>query len=339
MIKVLVVEDSPVVRELLVRLLESDPEIRVVGAAKNGIEAVTMAANLKPDVITMDIQMPKMDGVEATKVIMEQSPTRIIVVSASFDQQESRPAFEAIKAGALTLVDKPRGFHSNDFESIKNNLIKTIKIMSKVKVVTRWRSSRKIQAPPKTGGAGTKLIAIGASTGGPAALSQILKGFPADLPVPIIIVQHMTSGFGPAFASWLNTESPLTVKIPQVGDELLPGTVFVAPDNYHIGINKSGKILLTSQQTSYNHHRPSINYMFETVAKSYGPKALGVLLTGMGEDGALGLREIKSAGGKTVAQDERTSVVFGMPKAAIALGAADRVVPLDKMACTVLSML
>ena len=339
MIRVVIAEDSAVVRELLVNILQSDPEIAVVGTAKDGIEAVTMAEELHPDVITMDIRMPKMDGVEATRVIMEQAPTRIVIVSASVDQAESRPAFEAIKAGALTLVEKPHGLHHKDYQAIKNNLVKTIKIMSHVKVVTRWRSRGNEGAAGQNRKVSTKLIAIGASTGGPAALSHILKDLPADLPVPIVIVQHMTPGFGPAFATWLDSESPMPVRITQMGEEIRPGSVYIAPDKYHLGIDKTGKAVLSTQILSYNSHRPSINYMFETVAKSYGAKGLGVLLTGMGEDGALGLREIKSAGGKTIVQDERSCVVFGMPKSAIAIGAADKVVPLDKIAGAILAAL
>ena len=339
MIKVLVAEDSPVVRELLINILQSDPEITVIGVAKDGIEAVAMAQRLHPDVITMDIQMPQMDGVEATEVIMERAPTRIIVVSASVDEHESRPAFEAMKAGALTLVEKPRGLNHKDFQSIRDNLIKTVKTMSGVKVVTRWRPKKRAPAGVKPARSSTKIVAIGASTGGPAALSHLLKGLPADFSVPVLIVQHMTSGFGPAFAAWLNGESPIPVKTAELGETLESGTVYIAPDNYHLGLNRTGQVVLTTEKLSYNHHRPSINYMFDTVAKSFGAKALGVLLTGMGEDGALGLREIKQAGGKTLAQDEKSSVVYGMPKSAVALNAVDQVVAIDKIAATILTLL
>jgi len=339
MIRVLIAEDSPVVRELLENILAGDPEISVVGIAKNGLEAIALAQSLRPDVITMDLRMPKMDGVEATEVIMDLAPTRIIVVSASVDKDESRPAFEAMKAGALTLVEKPRGLNHKDFQTIRDNLIKTVKTMSGVKVVTRRRPKVSASGGGVVSATSTKIIAIGASTGGPAALSRLLKGLPADFGLPILVVQHMTPGFGPAFAAWLNSESPMPVKIAELGESLKPGSVYIAPDNYHAGLDRTGKIVLTTEKLSYNHHRPSINYMFETVAKSFGAKALGVLLTGMGEDGALGLREIKQAGGKTIAQDEKTSVVYGMPKSAVALGAVDRVVALDKIAATILTLL
>lgn len=338
MIKLLIAEDSPVVRELLVNIFQKDPEISIVGVAKDGLEAVSMAGSLHPDVITMDIQMPKMNGVEATRLIMEECPTRIIVVSASVDKDVSRPAFEAMKAGALAVVDKPRGFNHKDFNEIRDSLIKTVKIMSNVKVITRWRSKTRGAAGSKQK-ATTKIIAIGASTGGPAALSLILKGLPADLSIPVLIVQHMTPGFGPAFASWLHGESPIPVKTAEIGEKLEAGQVFVAPDNFHLGLTRAGQVALTTEKLSYNSHRPSINYMFDTVAKNFGNKALGVLLTGMGEDGALGLREIKLAGGKTIAQDEQSCIVFGMPKSAIALGAVDQIVPLDKIASVILAML
>lgn len=339
MIKVLIAEDSAVVRELLVSILQSDPEITVIGIAKNGREAVDKAKRLHPDVITMDIRMPEMDGVEATEVIMEQAPTRIIIVSASVDEKESRPSFEAMKAGALMLVEKPRGLNHKDFQTIRDYLVKTVKAMAGVTVITRWRPKDRIPAAVKPTLPSTKIVAIGASTGGPAALSRLLKGLPSDFDLPVLVVQHMTPGFGPAFASWLNGESPIPVKTAELAETLKPGTVYIAPDNYHLGLNRTGKVVLTTEKLSYNHHRPSINYMFDTVAKNFGPKALGVLLTGMGEDGALGLLEIKHAGGKTLAQDEKSSVVYGMPKAAVALEAVDHVVAIDGIAAKILTLL
>ncbi len=337
MINVLVAEDSLVVRQLLVRILEADPEIRVVGGASNGIEAVHLAEVLRPDVITMDIRMPKMDGVEATKLIMAESPTRIIVVSASVDAQESRPAFEAMKAGALVVVDKPRGLNHKDFDKISARLVKTVKTMSTVKVVTRWRTTRPISRL-KRKNLPFKIIAIGASTGGPAAIAHILGNLPSDFSVPILIVQHMTPGFGSAFVDWLNTESSIPVKVAAAGDRLVPGQVYIAPDNYYTGVNRGMRIFLNDKHASYNHHRPSVNFMFESIAKSYGSKTLGILLTGMGQDGAKGLREIKQAGGETIAQDEATSIVYGMAKSAVSLGAVDHIVSLDKVSSIILQL-
>ncbi len=337
MISVLVAEDSPVVRQLLVRILEADPELRVVGEATNGLEAVQLAEVLRPDVITMDIRMPKMDGVEATKLIMAECPTRIIVVSASLDSEESRPAFEAMKAGALVVVDKPRGFKHKKFDEISARLVKTVKTMSTVKVVTRWRIINPVSRSSRKNYP-FKIIAIGASTGGPAAITNILGKLSPDFGVPILIVQHMTPGFGSAFVDWLNDENSIPVKVAAAGDRLKPGQVYVAPDDHHAGVNGAGQIFLSDKQASHRHHRPSINYMFETVAKRYGSEALGILLTGMGKDGAKGLREIKQAGGETIAQDEASSIVYGMAKSAVALGGVDHVVSLDKISSIILQL-
>jgi len=333
MIKVLIVEDSLVVSHLLLQILQSDPEIVVVGQARNGEEAVWLANHLKPDVITMDINMPKLDGIEATKLIMQQCPTRIIVVSAAGNNNESKSAFEAIKSGALQVIDKPKGYLASDYEQIKGNLIKSVKLMSTLKVVTRWATKKPVkplvkQPTVKTSGK-IKVMGIGASTGGPAALNYLLSRLPKNFPLPILIVQHITFGFGAAFADWLNTESSLPVFLAKQGQAIEPGRVYVAPDGYHLGVNSNGVIHLTNKKVNYNHHIPSVNYLFESLAKSYGHQSLGLLLTGMGDDGALGLRLIREAGGRTFVQDEESSVVFGMPKEAIRIGAAEKIVPLN----------
>ncbi len=331
MIKVLIAEDSAVIAGHLKSLLESDPEISVLAIAKNGIEAVAMAKNLHPDVITMDLLMPKMDGVEATRSIMRESPTRIVIVTASTDQIESRPAFEALKEGALTVLDKPRGYGHQDYERIKANLIKTIKVMSTVKVVTRWRERPPARLTTSPVTMEPRIIAIGASTGGPAALGQVLKALPRLLPIPVLVVQHMTAGFGAAFAGWLGQECEISIKVAHDHERAEPGVVYIAPDDLHLGISANGRIGLTESYAKKTYHRPSINHLFETVARGFRGQAIGVLLTGMGEDGATGMLEIKKAGGKTYCQDEASSIVFGMPKAAIALGAADKILPIDKI--------
>ncbi len=331
MITVLIAEDSAVIAGHLKGLLESDPGIKVLAIAKNGIEAVAMARNLHPDVITMDILMPKMDGVEATRSIMRESPTRIVIVTASTDQVESRPAFEAIKEGALTVLEKPRGYGHRDYDRIKANLIKTVKVMSTVKVVTRFGRRPRPALTRTAVSAEPRIIAIGASTGGPAALGVILKSFPRRLPVPVAIVQHMTAGFGSAFAGWLGQECAIKIKVADANEQTKPGTVYIAPDNLHLGVSANGRIELTPSYAKKTYHRPSINYFFETIASSFRGHSIGVLLTGMGEDGATGLREIKEAGGKTYCQDEATSIVFGMPKAALALDAVDKVLPIGKI--------
>lgn len=332
MIRVLIVEDSMVVSHLLLQILQSDPEIVVVGQARNGQEGVWLAEHLKPDVITMDINMPKLDGIEATKLIMQNCPTRIIIVSAC-NQKESKAAFEAVKAGALQVIDKPKGYLSSDYQQIKDNLIKSVKLMSAIKVVTRWSAKKNVAPVVKsiTTSGKIKIIGIGASTGGPAALHFLLSRLPKNFPLPILIVQHITPGFGAAFADWLNADSALPVLLGKQGQEVKPGNAYVAPDGYHMGVNAHGFIHLTNKEVGYNHHCPSVSYLFEALAKSYGNQSLGLILTGMGSDGAEGLKLIREAGGRTIAQDETSSVVFGMPKEAIKIGAAEKVVPLSKV--------
>lgn len=335
MIKVLIVEDSLVVSHLLLQILQSDPEITVVGQARNGQEAVWLANHLKPDIITMDINMPKMDGIEATKLIMQQCPTRIIVVSAAGNNNESKSAFEAIKAGALQVIDKPKGYLASDYGQIKDSLIKSVKLMSTLKVVTRWPAKKPdkpvVKQPAVKTSGKIKVMGIGASTGGPAALNYLLRRLPKNFPLPILIVQHITFGFGAAFADWLNTESSLPVSLAKHGQAAEPGRIYIAPDGYHLGINSQGVLHLTNKKINYNHHIPSVNYLFESLAKNYGHQSLGLLLTGMGDDGALGLRLIREAGGRTFAQDEESCVVFGMPKEAIRMGAAEKIVPLNSV--------
>lgn len=339
MIHVLVVEDSAVVREVIRDILETDPEIKVAGFAADGEQAVIEAARLRPDLITMDVRMPKMDGLEATRLIMQSAPTPIVIVSARVDDQEQKVTFNAIKAGALAVVEKPSSLSHRDFEGIRESLITTIKLMADVKVVTRWprrpAELKKLRLPARNQQA--EVLAIGASTGGPMALSVILHQLPDDFAIPIVVAQHIARGFGSGFAEWLRGETGLDVKIAQSGDELRARLILLSPDDCHMGVTADGKVRLV-RKTSYNHYCPSINHLFETVAKAYGGKAVGVILTGMGEDGAMGMRLIKEAGGRTIAQDEKSSVVFGMPKAAIAHGAVDRVASLDQMVATILSL-
>ena len=339
MIKVLVAEDSRVVSTLLANILEGDPEIKVVGVAENGIEAVSMARNLRPDVITMDIRMPKMGGVEATRLIMSEAPTRIIIVSGAVDEHESRPAFEATKEGALTVVEKPRGYRSEDFDKIRTELIKTVKRMSTVKVITRWAHKQQPSLPAGPASDATvKIVAIGASTGGPAALSHILRSIPADIPAPIVIVQHMASGFSPAFASWLDVECQPRVTIADEGGQARPGNIYVAPDDHHLGVEADGTFSTALDYSLDAYHRPSVDYLFSSVANNFRSGGLGVLLTGMGEDGARGLKEIRTANGRTIAQDETSSIVFGMPKAAITLDAAEHILPLNEIGPRLISL-
>jgi two-component system chemotaxis response regulator CheB len=327
-IRVLVADDSSTSREYLAYLLGRDPAIEVVGVARDGLEAVDQAQRLKPDVILMDVHMPRMNGYETTRKIMELIPTPIVMISASISMEEVATSFEALKAGALTVVDKPSGpDHPGHAESTRR-LVETVKLMAEVKVVRRWPRRERPAPPPSPPLARPnrtiRLVAVGASTGGPQAVSQILARLPRDLGVPLLIVQHIAPGFSSGLVDWLGRATPLVVKLAEAGESSRQGTVYLAPDGFQMGIGTDGRIRLTAE-AGEDGFRPSASYLFQSVAEAYGRSALGILLTGMGRDGATGLLKLREAGGPTVAQDEDTSVIFGMPREAIRLGAAQYV--------------
>ncbi len=337
MIKALIVDDSKVQREFLAHLLSSDPDISVVGLAASGAEAIEQAKTKKPDVITMDIHMPGIDGYEATRLIMETVPTPVIIVSGSATTKEVAGTFKSLEAGALAVVLCPPGFENPDFAALRMELIQTVKLMSEVKVVKRFPRGRNKQAKPlrleqtlETGMSGIEIIAIGASTGGPTALEIILSGLPADLPVPVLIVQHITAGFLTGFKEWLSKTSGIRLKIAEDGEEARAGIGYIAPDNYQMGIDRRKIIKLTSGPPEHG-LRPSVSYLFRTVAQNFGPNAVGILLTGMGTDGAGELKEMKEKGALTIVQNEESSVVFGMPGEALKIGAADHAFSPEKI--------
>ncbi|MGC8781187.1 MAG: chemotaxis-specific protein-glutamate methyltransferase CheB [Anaerolineae bacterium] len=338
MIRVLIVEDSPTLRMLLKTVLESDPEIAVIGMATSGEEGVRQALALKPDLITMDVHLPGMDGFTATRRIMEQQPTPIVIVSSSVDHHEVMTTFNAIQAGALDVLRKPTSIDHPDFAALRERLITTVKLMAEVKVIRRYRSPMAARGAGERPQAGRpySLVAIGASTGGPAALNAILKELPAGFPLPVLVVQHMTAGFTAGLVSWLQLESRLTVKVAEDGENLRPGTVYVAPDDTHLVVAARGVVGL-SKAPPVSHVRPSATVLFESVARVYGGDAIGVLLTGMGDDGAVGLRAMRERGALTIVQDEATSAVYGMPKAAVELGAAGQVLPLPQIPGAILA--
>lgn len=339
MIRVLIVEDSPTLRMLLKTILESDPEITVIGMATSGEEGVRQALALKPDLITMDVHLPGMDGFTATRRIMEQQPTPIVIVSSSVDHHEVMTTFNAIQAGALDVLQKPTSVNHPDFAALREKLVTTVKLMAEVKVIRHYRSpmaQRGAGERPKVGRP-YALLAIGASTGGPAALNSILKELPAGFPLPVLVVQHMTTGFTAGLVSWLQLESRLKIKIAEDGEYLRGGVVYVAPDDTHLLVAARGVIGL-SKAPPVSHVRPSATVLFESVARVYGGEAIGVLLTGMGNDGAEGLRAMRERGALTIAQDEATSAVYGMPKAAVELGAAVQVLPLSQIPGAVLAL-
>lgn len=336
-IKVMIVEDSPVAMELLVHILGYDPELQVIGTASSGEEALESVELLKPDVITMDLHLPKMDGFETTRRIMETHPIPIIIVTASSSVREVSIAMHALEAGALAVVQKPRGIGHPDYEADAADLIRTVKLMSEVRLVKRM-AHLKQEKPILTRAEiklrkhdGFRLAAIGASTGGPPAIQIILSRLPIDLHVPILIVQHMAEGFIQGLVDWLNTTSSLPVHVALNGEYVLPGKVYVAPDSFQMKVNENGRIFLTGDRPE-NGLCPSVSYLFRSVAEAFGENAIGVLLTGMGKDGAMELKLLKEKGAITIAQDKESSVVHGMPGEAISLGAAMYVLPPEKIA-------
>ncbi len=338
-INVLVVDDSKVARMLLVHILESDPQIRVVGAVNDGQAALDFVKANPPDVIVMDIHMPRMDGFETTRRIMETQPVPIIVCTATTNPREVATTFRVMEAGALACVEKPVGPEHPDFDQTAAHLLETVKLMSEVKVVRRWARARLASAPApaarpvelKPAPAVVALIGIGASTGGPQVLQEILASLPKAFPVPILVVQHIAQGFLPGLAAWLSQTTGFQMQIGAYGICPLPGHVYLAPDDFHMGISLSGRILLSKEEPE-NGLRPAVSYLFRSLAEACGPRALGVLLTGMGKDGAVELQLMREKGAITIAQDRESSVVHGMPGEAIKLGAATYVLPAGKIA-------
>jgi two-component system, chemotaxis family, protein-glutamate methylesterase/glutaminase len=339
-INVLVADDSPVTRMLLVQLLGSDPGIQVIGAVNDGQAAVDFleAGQHRPDVVVMDIHMPRLDGFEATRRIMETHPLPIIICTATSDPQELAIAFRTMEAGAVACVGKPVASGA-DFEPRRDGLLQTVRLMSEVKVVRRWRRSRIAPAIPPANSrtqlgiasAGVRLIGIGASTGGPIVLQTILSGLPKDFPVPLLIVQHIARGFLPGMVEWLSQTTGLRVHIAAHGALPLAGHAYVAPDDFHLAADAGGHLLL-ARADSENGLRPAVSYLFRSLAQTCGASAVGVLLTGMGKDGAAELKRMKDCGAFTIAQDRASSVVHGMPGEAIELGAASQVLHADKIA-------
>lgn len=343
MIKVLVVEDSPVVREFLIHILNADPGIQVIGSVSNGEEAIEAVKHCRPDVITMDIHMPKMDGMEATRRIMETSPIPIVIVSGSTDPHENTKMFRAMEAGALAVLIRPMGIGDPDHEASVRELVQTVKLMSEVKVVRRWpqKQPRPLLLSTPKGLAEkptkVKVIAMGASTGGPPVLQTILAMLPRDFPLPVLIVQHIASGFVISFVEWLSQSSKLPVHIAVHGEHIAPGHVYVAPDEFQMKVERGGIIALTKDEPEHG-LRPSVSYLFRSLAAGYAGEVAAVLLSGMGRDGAEELRLLKGNGAVTIAQDKDSSVVHGMPGEAIKLNAATYVLAPDKIAAVLIGL-
>lgn len=336
MIKVLLVDDSPLALAVLQRMLAKSPEIEVVGAVANGSEGLRLIPLVKPDVICTDLHMPVMDGLEFTREVMATHPLPILLVSIS-GQEDSLNAFKVLEAGAVDVFPKPRLNFELDFERHAPELVTKIKILAGVHVFRR----RRVEATSKIGErdnlkvspnvavptAPPRLVVIGASTGGPSALLAILAGLPADFPLPVICVQHISEGFLQGLVDWLASRCRMRVEIARAGALPQPGTIYFPRENSHLLIDRFGRFVI-SAALPVEGHRPSVTVVMNSLAAYYTNSLLGILLTGMGRDGAAGLESIKNGGGITIAQDEASCVVFGMPQQAIALGAAQYVVPL-----------
>ena len=323
-IRVLVAEDSSTTRDHLVHLIEDAPELRVVETASDGAEAVEKAVRARPDVILMDVHMPHLDGLTATRRIMEQAPTPIVLMSASLERAEVALTFEALDAGAVTIVRKPPGLGDPRHAEAVGEFLQTLRLMAEVKVVRRW--SRRKPAPPVEPKQRNhvSVIAIGASTGGPPVLAELLRDLPRDFGAPILVVQHIASGFTEGFVEWLVGQTALTVTLARDGELVRPGSVYVAPEGRQMEVGPEGRVRLTAE-VGRDGFRPSVSHTFASLAATHGRSAMGILLTGMGRDGAAGLLRLREAGAVTVAQSEATSVVFGMPAEAVRMQAAQHV--------------
>lgn len=346
-LRVLVVEDSATIRSYLTSVLRKEKSMEVVGEATNGREAVEMCARLKPDVITMDMMLPEMNGVLATEQIMAYNPTPILIVSASVNRGEAFRTYDALAAGAVDVLDKPRAEESS--EDWERRFLSAVRIVARIKVITHPRGrlrahssaaqsamslpAKQASAPVSFPSSKINLIAIGASTGGPAAIVSVLSPLPADYPIPILVVLHISQLFAFAFAEWLGSQISLPVRLASDGERVpFPGTpsVLLAPAGRHMIVD-GGRIHLTDTEER-NSCKPSIDALFDSVALEVGDRAALVLLTGMGKDGAQGLLSGRKAGAQTIAQDEASSIVFGMPGEAVRIGAAHQVLPPDEIA-------
>jgi two-component system chemotaxis response regulator CheB len=336
-IRVLVVDDSAVMRKLLSDVLEGAPEIEIVGTARNGIDAIEKVQSLNPDVVTMDIEMPEMDGLTSLQHIMAENPLPVIMVSA-LDKRQADITMKALDLGAVDFIPKTSGTVSLDIENTSATLISKVKTAAKIKVSKRKVIKMSpISYPKFKPKKGNWVITIGASTGGPKAIPEVLTRLPRDLPAMVLIVQHMPKAFTKSFAERLNWYTSLEVREAKEGDEISNGVALVAPGDLHMEVDEK-KIHLT-ESAPVNNVRPSADVLMSGAAKNFGPKCIGVILTGMGSDGAEGMRDIKKHGGKTIAQNKETCVVYGMPKAAVNLRIIDTLAPLSQIGKSIINAL
>lgn len=333
MIRILIVDDSPTEVSIIKHIIEPEKDMEVIGVAANGKEAVEMTAKLKPDLITMDIQMPIMNGLEATRQIMSQNPTPIVVISSTVSDESIKATFHILEAGALTALAKPVNILSPSFEETRKYIVDSLRSLSEVSVHRKSLKTPIRHAAAVQTTQNYEIVAIGASVGGPLALKEILSKLPADFPVPIVVVQHMSSGFIEGFVRWLSESTALKVKTAENFEFLQKGTVYIAAENRHLEIARNGGKLIAKcvDPTPPAGFCPSINVLLKSVAAVCGKNAIGILLTGMSDDGATGLLVLKKAKGLTLIQDKESAVVFGMAHVAQAIGGVDEVVELDRI--------
>jgi two-component system chemotaxis response regulator CheB len=341
--RVLVVDDSALMRKLIPMILERDPDIEVVGTAMDGAFALKKIAELRPDVVTLDLEMPRMDGIETLRTIMRNVPLPVIVFS-THSKEGAYSTFKALALGAIDFVAKPKDAAAGNLDPVASQLAEKIKVakragapkaLPKVELeIPAPRKNRVRSALPPS-----RIIAIGISTGGPNALQYVLSQIPGDFPATFVIVQHMPEGFTDMFARRLDECCALDVQEAKSGDLLIAGRVLICPGNRHMLVRRMprGEMAVLSDGPTINGHRPSVDVLFHSVAQEFALTAVGVLMTGMGDDGAEGLGAIKAAGGMTIAQSEETCVVGGMPRTAITKGYANKIVPLDRMAAYLIS--
>jgi two-component system chemotaxis response regulator CheB len=321
-VRVLVADDSQLFRDLLARVIAAEPGFEVAATAADGNEAAALARRHKPDVVTMDLNMPDADGFSGIARIMAETPTPILVLTVS---REEAVGFRALSLGALDILEKPSP--TSNLEDYGALLRSRLRLLAGVRVIRHPRGLRQSPPPRRRPAGRSDLVVIGASLGGPRALAALLKGLAAGFPAPILIVQHIAEGFTEGLAAWLDTETPLRVREAEDGDPLVPGEVLLAPSGRHLTVERGTARL--SDGPAVDTFKPSVTPLFVSAADAYGRRACGVVLTGMGRDGAEGVLRLREAGGHVIAQDEATSAVFGMPRAAIETGAVDQVLGLE----------
>lgn len=341
-VNVLIVDDSEMTRGILRRMLESDPAIQVIGIAENGKQAFDQVQKLKPNVVLMDINMPVMDGFEATEQIMAFCPTPILILSSALNKGGVYTTFNALAIGAVDVMEKPTMSPNASWSEIGSPLVRKVKLVSQAKVLTHLKGKRKKPSLLQEGDSvrplnNCDLVGIGASTGGPSVVMRILKALPPDYNAAVLVVQHMANGFTENFVEWLGSACKIKIKLAEEGEKVEKGKVFVAPDGFHTVVGKRKTIRLISGD-AVNNVKPSVDVLFNSIAEEYGSHAVGVLLTGMGADGADGLKRIKVSGGATIAQSEESCTIFGMPKAAIERGAAVGILSIEDIILSLINV-